>query len=341
MTNPALPQVAVTNPIHDEIRDLLTPACDLRANDDPALPWDQNRIVEAAPKAQALMAFMTDSADGAFLDRLPDLRILACALKGSDSFDQDACTQRGIWMTIVPDLLTVPTAELTIGLAIGLMRHVMAGDAHVRSGDFKGWRPELYGAGLSGANVGILGMGRLGQAVAERLRGSGAALLCHDRAALSTRITRDLGAQELPPARIAATAGVVIVCLPLNRETRHMVDAAFLARMKPGSYLINTGRGSVVDEDAVAQALESGHLAGYAADVFEMEDWSLPDRPRDIPPRLLARREKTLFTPHIGSAVKQARIEIERSAATAILQVLSGNRPDTAVNDVPLVRKSA
>ncbi|MEQ8227445.1 MAG: NAD(P)-dependent oxidoreductase [Rhodospirillales bacterium] len=328
------PQVAVTNPIHDEIARMLADTCDLRVNGDHANPWDHANILDQAPEAQALMTFMTDRVDADFLDRLPNLKIIACALKGYDSFDVDACTDRGIWLTIVPDLLTTPTAELAIGLAIGVMRHVMAGDTHIRSGGFTGWRPSLYGMGLAGANIGILGLGRVGLAVAERLSGFGACLYGSDAAPLAPRIARNLGLEEISAERLAETCDVTFVCLPLNEATRHMVDTAFIRRMKPGTFLVNPGRGSVVDETAVTEALATRHLAGYAADVFEMEDWSLDDRPREIPSALLAMKDRTLFTPHLGSAVKDVRIEIERSAATSILQALAGERPDCAINDL-------
>ena len=328
------PVVAVTNPIHDEVAAILSEHCDLRVNNDRTQPWSHADIVDQAAQAQALMTFMTDSVDSSLLDRLPHLKIVACALKGYDSFDVDACTARNVWVSIVPDLLTIPTAELAIGLAIGVMRHITAGDAHIRSGTFSGWRPSLYGIGLAGANIGILGTGRVGQAVAERLSGFGASLLAYDAQPLDARKARDLGFEQTTSERIADASDVIFVCLPLNGGTRHLVDAAYIRRMKPGAFLINPGRGSVVDEAAVAEALASGHLAGYAADVFEMEDWSLADRPRKIPSALLAMQDRTLFTPHLGSAVKDVRVAIEKSAATSILQALAGERPDCAINNI-------
>ncbi len=133
---------------------------------------------------------------------------------------------------------------------------------------------------------------------------------------------------------------VVVILLPLNPSTLKLIDSSAIARMKPGSYLVNVGRGSVVDEDAVSDALDSGHLAGYAADVFEMEDWARTDRPREISPRLLKRADKTLFTPHLGSAVDRVRVEIELAAARNILHALRGERPPDAVNAVHSPRKS-
>jgi phosphonate dehydrogenase len=125
---------------------------------------------------------------------------------------------------------------------------------------------------------------------------------------------------------------VVVLALPLTAGTRHLLGAEALARMRPGAFLVNVGRGSVVDEDAVAAALASGQLGGYAADVFAMEDWALPDRPRRIPPRLLA-HPRTLFTPHLGSAVDAVRRQMSREAARQVHQVLRGERPDHAVNE--------
>lgn len=324
------PQIAVTNPLFNSVRDELSVLGDLRMNTSRTTPWDADAIVANAPGAHALMTFMTDRVDAALLNRLPKLRIVACALKGYDSFDVAACTERGVWMTIVPDLLTAPTAELAVGLTIGVSRHVMAGDAHIRSGEFRGWRPSLYGSGLNGARVGILGMGRLGQAVAARLKSFNTELMYTD-AALPFSAA---GVRRVELEELAATSDFLIVCLPLTLATRRVVDTAFLRQMKPGAYLINPGRGSVVDESAVADALAAEQLAGYAADVFEMEDWSLPDRPREICPALLEMRDRTLFTPHLGSAVKSVRLQIEQSAARAIRHVFSGKRPDGAVNDI-------
>ena len=124
---------------------------------------------------------------------------------------------------------------------------------------------------------------------------------------------------------------MVVLALPLTGETRHLLGAEALATMRPGAFLVNVGRGSVVDEDAVADALTSGRLGGYAADVFAMEDWALPDRPRRIPPRLLA-CPRTLFTPHLGSAVDAVRRQMSLEAARQVRQVLRGQRPDHAVN---------
>lgn len=277
-------------------------------------PWDAVGLHAALAGAEAMMAFMTDRVDAALLDAAPRLRVLACALKGADNIDMAACRARGIAVSIVPDLLTAPTAELAVGLAIGLARHLRAGDAAVRA-DFRGWRPRLYGLGLDGATVTILGLGRLGQAIAARLLPFGCRLRGFDPANDAP------GVERMGLDAALRGAELVIVALPLTAATRGLVGRGALALLPPGALLVNIGRGSTVDEAAVAEALGCGRLGGYAADVFAMEDWALPDRPRAIAQALLD-DPRTLFTPHLGSATVAARRAIETEAATRILQGL-------------------
>jgi phosphonate dehydrogenase len=261
------------------------------------------------------------------------LRIVAGALKGYDNFDVEACTRRGVWFTVVPDLLTEPTAELAIGLAIALGRNLLSGDAFVRSGGFTGWRPRFYGTGLTGARVGLLGMGRIGQAIARRLEAMGSQVQWWDRYPPAPTDLDGLAAREVEFDALLATSDFLIVALSLRAETQHMVGGDTLARMRQGSYLINPARGSVVDESAVADALEHGTLAGYAADVFETEDWAREDRPDGVEPRLLAMRERTVLTPHLGSAVDRVRRDIARRASDNVLDLLIWQRvPRDAVN---------
>jgi phosphonate dehydrogenase len=235
-----------------------------------------------------------------------------------------------VWLSIVPDLLTVPTAELAIGLMIGLGRHIRAGDAHVRTTGFRGWRPAFYGRGLAGETAGLIGFGAIGRAIAERLRSFGMTVLCSDAAPVPEPVAAKYGVTALPFADVLARADYLIVAAPLLPGTRHLLGAAALAQMKPGALLVNPARGSVLDEEAVAAALQAGRLGGYAADVFEMEDLHLPDRPRGIARGLLDHPE-TLFTPHLGSAVWQARQAIEARAAANIADALGGRRPRDAV----------
>ncbi|TWT12631.1 phosphonate dehydrogenase [Reyranella sp. CPCC 100927] len=325
------PTVIISSRVHQAVIDVLAPTCRVVANQtDAALSPDE--LQRRCQDADALIAFMPERIDAAFLDQCPRLRIVACALKGYDNFDVAACSRRGVWLTIVPDLLTAPTAELTIGLMIALARNVLPGDRLVRGGGFGGWRPILYGRGIDGSTVGLLGAGAVGKAVARRLAGFRARLLYADAMPLTPDQEDELRLQRVSPDELLRQSDFVVLCLPLTDRTRRLVDRGLLARVKPGAFLINTARGSLVDEDAVADALASGSLGGYAADVFAMEDWALADRPKDIAERLRGATERTVFTPHLGSAVDEIRRDIALQAAASVLECLKGDKPSGAVN---------
>lgn len=325
------PKVVLTHRVHPEVIELLSDHCEVIPNTtDERLTRDE--ILRRAQSAEAIMTFMPDSVDEAFLRACPQLRVIGCALKGYDNYDVEACTRHGVWITNVPDLLTIPTAELTIGLLIGLTRNVLAGDRFVRSGQFNGWRPTLYGAGLTGKTLGLIGMGAVGRAIAQRLVGYEMRVLYSDPVALPKEKETQWSLERVDLAVLLATSDFVVPMVPYRDETRHMIDAGVLAQMKMGAFLINACRGSVVDEQAVVAALASGQLAGYAADVFEKEEWTRPDRPDAIPQALLEDTQRTLFTPHIGSAVDSVRLEIELEAARNILQALRNETPQGAIN---------
>ncbi|MEM7406522.1 MAG: NAD(P)-dependent oxidoreductase [Pseudomonadota bacterium] len=324
------PRIVVGNRIHESVAARLKQAGEVILNDTDT-PLGADALRERCSEADALMAFMTERVDAAFLDACPKLRIVGGALKGYNNFDVDACTERGVAVTVCPDLLTEPTAELTLGLMIAVARYVGFGDRLVRSDAFEGWRPVGYGRSITGATVGVLGAGAVGQALFRLLRGFDCTCLYHDPKPLSPTLEAELGARYAEPAQLLANSDFLVLAVHLMADNRHMVNAGFLAAMKPQAYLINPARGSLVDEAAVADALAAGHLAGYAADTFELEDWQLDDRPRHVDPRLRA-SDQTIFTPHLGSAVRNVREAIENSAATSIIQALEGKRPDGLVN---------
>ena len=177
-------------------------------------------------------------------------------------------------------------------------------------------------------------MGFVGKAVAGRLKGFGMEILYADQSPLPLEEENELGLTRTDLQQLIESSDVVIPLLPLTDKTFHLFNEDILGQMKKGSYLVNACRGSVVDEKAVVHFLKTGHLAGYAADVFEMEDWIRSDRSRTIPQELLDNTAQTFFTPHLGSAVDEVRIEIERYCATSILQALAGDVPDGRVNDI-------
>lgn len=312
------PHILVTNRIFPETAARLQAFATIEANT-AETPWPREVLLQRCAGADGLLAFMTDHVDAAFLAACPRLRAIGCALKGADSFDLAACEARGVAVSVVPDLLTVPTAELALGLMIALGRHLPAGDALVRRGGFTGWRPMLYGTALEGRTVGILGLGAVGRAILQRLAGFGCRLLCTDAAA-----TLPPGAEARVWPDLLAESDWLVLAAPLTPATLHIVDASALTTMRRGALLVNIARGSLVDEAAVAAALGAGHLGGYAADVFELEDWARADRPCSVHPALLA-HPRTVFTPHLGSAVAEARRRIEMSAADSLAAFFAGH----------------
>ena len=331
MSSHARPKVVLTHWVHPEVLSFLRESCQVIENSTrETLPRDE--IVRRAQDADGLMVFMPDSVDNDFLDACPRLKVIAGALRGYDNFDVVACCDRNVTFTIVPDLLAVPTAELTVGLMLGLGRRLLEGDALIRSGQFAGWRPILYSAGLMNKTVGIIGMGKLGRALASMLSGFGCRLFYTDPTPLSPALALEWQIEAVDFTTLLKTSDYIVVMVPLQPETFHLIGKEAIACMKPSSFLINPCRGSVVDEQAVAEALANGQLAGYAADVFEMEDWARCDRPNAISPKLLQMRNKTFFTPHLGSAVETIRLEIAMEAAENLIQTLRDERPQGAVN---------
>jgi phosphonate dehydrogenase len=324
------PKVVITHWVHDEAIALLERSCSVAANHTrESLSGEE--LLKRCRDADALMVFMPDRVDDAFLSRCPDLKVIAAALKGYDNFDVAACTGRGVWFTIVPDLLTEATAEMALALMLGLVRNMAPGDRLVRGGGFRGWRPVLYGGSLRGNTVGIVGMGAVGQAVAARLKGFGCRICYHDPRPLDGGSEAVLDAAGCSFPELLEASDIVLTAVPLTRRTLHLFDKTAIGAMKRGAFLVNIGRGSVVDESAVAGALAANHLAGYGADVFEFEDWQRPDRPLTVHPALLA-SDRTLFSPHLGSAVDAVRRDIALEAAREIMTVLEGGTPMHAVN---------
>jgi phosphonate dehydrogenase len=181
-------------------------------------------------------------------------------------------------------------------------------------------------------------MGEIGRAVASRLAAFEVRVLYSDTVSLPKDVERAAGLTRVSTTELLATSDFVMPLLHLTPESYHLVGSQALSSMRRGALLVNLGRGSVVDEKAVAASLAEGHLGGYAADVFEMEDWAIEARPREINPALLADRSRTVFTPHLGSAVGRVRHAIELEAAQNVIDVFSGRRPRGAVNDVEVSR---
>ena len=210
---------------------------------------------------------------------------------------------------------------------IGLGRRIREADAYVRSGAFQGWRPHLYGLGLAGAKVGYVGLGAIGRAIARALEGFGT-----QRRYVDPAVEDAPGLERMHNLQaLLGWSDYVVLCAPLTTSSLHLIDRSALGHVQPHALLINPARGSLVDETAVLDALQSGRLGGYAADVFEFEDWARANRPRKISAGLLT-HPATLFTPHLGSAVASIRRAIELAAADNIVDAFSGRVPRDALN---------
>jgi phosphonate dehydrogenase len=286
-----------------------------------------------ARDAVALCFFVPDHIDAAVMDQLPALRILAGFGKGFDNVDVPAATERGIWVTSVSAALTDATADLAWALLLANARGVVYGDARVREYPNIGWdvAAEL-GRAVTGATIGVYGFGLVGRAIAERSLGFRMNVLYCDPTAAEREVEERLRARRVDAGALLAQADFVVLAVPLNEATYRLIDAEALARMKPTAILVNPARGSIVDEAAVAHALERGALGGYAADVFEHEDRQYASRPTRLLPALVDDRRRTVFTPHLGTAVAADRVALALAQARAVRAVLAGERPESAVN---------
>ncbi|WP_404350725.1 2-hydroxyacid dehydrogenase [Phycicoccus jejuensis] len=275
--------------------------------------------------AQAVVVTLGHRVDDAFLDAAgPGLQVVANVAVGYDNIDVDACRARGVAVTNTPGVLTDATADIAFALVLMATRRLGEAEREVRGGTGGGgWGMfHLLGTSVQGKAIGILGPGAIGLATARRARAFGMSVLLSGRSAPDREAVAELDAEVVGFEELLERADVLSVHVPLSPATRHLVDAAALARMKPGSYLVNTARGPVVDEAALAAALGSGHLAGAGLDVFE-------DEPR-VHPDLLG-REDVVLLPHIGSATVETRTAMAGLAADNVLAVLAGREPLTPV----------
>jgi glyoxylate reductase len=277
---------------------------------DSELALPRNELLSRVHVASALLPTLADRVDRELLDAAPRLRIVANHAVGYDNVDVPACTERGVWVSNTPDVLTDATADLTWALILALARRLREGERLIRSGAFRGWAPTmLLGRELRDHTLGLLGYGRIGRAVARRAEGFGMRVLFTARGG------------GVPFEELLEHSDVLSIHCPLNAQTRHLIGPAELLRMKRGALLVNTARGPIVDE----AALESGHLGGAALDVFENEP--------AVHPGLMGRDDVVLL-PHLGSATQETREKMARIALEQVERVLRGERPTTPVNEL-------
>jgi glyoxylate reductase len=279
---------------------------------DAAGPASHDEVVRRIAGKQALLSMVTDSIDRAVVEAGRDLKVIANVAVGYNNIDVAAARERGIIVTNTPDVLTDATADLTLALILAVTRRLGEGERMVRRGDWKGWAfDQLLGMQLRGRQLGIVGFGRIGKAVAERASAFGMTIAHTSRSSTG-----------MPLDRLLSTSDVVSLHVPLTPETRHLIGQPELARMKRSAYLINTTRGPVVDEGALAWALKNRLISGAALDVYEREP--------EVHPELLP-LENVVLAPHLGSATTETRTAMADLAASNAIAVLEGKPPVTPV----------
>jgi glyoxylate reductase len=277
------------------------------------LPPPRDELMARMPEVEGLLSMLTDRVDAELMDAAPRLRAISNYAVGVDNVDVEAATARGLPVGNTPGVLTETTADLAVALMLGIGRRLTAGDAYVRDGQWLSWEPEqLLGRDLHGATVGIVGFGRIGQAVARRLSG-------FDCTILHTSRSGGMALEEL-----LEQSDFVSVHTPLTPQTRALIGTQALERMKPTAYLVNTARGPIVDTGALIDALRAGELAGAALDVTDPEPL-----PAGHP---LLEAPNLLVLPHLGSATHATRERMADMAADNLLAGLRGERMPNQVN---------
>ncbi|WP_447974002.1 2-hydroxyacid dehydrogenase [Nitrospira sp. Kam-Ns4a] len=308
------PTLYLTRRLPDPVMDRIREQFHLTApvQDDPP---DPSRLREGLREAEALLSTLTERVDAVVLGEARRLRVIANYAVGYNNIDLDAARARGVVVTNTPDVLTDATADLTWALLLAVSRRLIEGDALVRRHGWTGWTPtQLLGADVSGQTLGIVGMGRIGRAVARRAAGFGMAVRYYTRT--------DPDPATLQPEwrrvsfeRVLAESDFLTLHVPLTPETRHLLDAAALRQMRPTAFLINTSRGPVVDEAALVEALRQGWIAGAGLDVYEEEP--------AVHPALRALPQVVLL-PHLGSATLATRVKMGLVCLENIRAVLEG-----------------
>lgn len=288
------------------------------------MPPPYDVLTERVKGVDGLLCLLTDRVDAALMDAAgPQLKVISQMAVGYDNIDIRAATERGIPVGNTPGVLTEATADLTMALLLAAARRIVEGVRYIESGQWQTWEPEtLLGADLTGATLGIIGLGRIGRAVARRASGFDMRIIAHDPTT-SPEAAAEVGAALVDFDTVLAESDFVSIHTPLSNETRHMINAAALQKMKPTAILVNTARGPIVDQKALYDALRNGTIAYAALDVTDPE-------PIPVTDSLLALPNITIV-PHIGSASVRTR---NRMAEIAANNLLAGLRGDPLPNQV-------
>ncbi len=318
------PRVLVARTIFPDIIEALRKHFDVQVHEDPA-PMTPDALRAAMQGKRGAFVTGTERIDAALLNACPDLRAVCNMVVGTNHVDIDACTARGILVTNTPDVLTDTTADLGFALMMAAARRIAESEHFLRAGKWKHWAYDMFtGSDVHRATLGILGMGRIGQAIAKRgALGFDMGVIYHNRSRLDAALEAPLGARYVDKPTLLRESDHLVIVMPYSAASHHAIGAAELALMKPTATLTNVARGGIVDDAALAKALTEGRIASAGLDVFEGEP--------EVHPALLACRNVVL-TPHIGSASVPTRRRMAQLAADNLIAALTGAAPATPIN---------
>ena len=317
------PKVLVTRKIYERPLQLLREKAEVTLNpEDRSMTPEE--IMASLPGKMGVLAMGGDPWTAKLLEAGKDLKIVANNAVGFNNIDLAAATRLKIAATNTPDVLTDTTADLTLALILGVARRIAEADRFVRAGKWKGWTPSLMiGGDVHDKTLGIIGLGRIGSAVARRGQGFNMKIVYYDIRRLDPAIEQQHQLRFMPLRDLLLVSDFVTLHVPLTPETKHLIGAEELGLMKKTAYLINASRGPVVDEKALVEALRSGKIAGAGLDVFEAEPKVTPE---------LLQMENTVLVPHIGSATDETREAMAQRAVNNILAVIRGEIPPNILN---------
>ncbi|MBI4376936.1 MAG: D-glycerate dehydrogenase [Elusimicrobia bacterium] len=326
------PRILITRRIPEEALALLRPGFEIDHYDKPT-PIPRKLLLAKIKDKQGVLCILTEKIDQELLEAAPALRAVSTYSVGFDHIDVKACTERGVLVTNTPGVLTETSADFAWALLMAAARRVVEGDRFMRAGKYKAWDPMMMlGTDVHGKTLGIVGFGRIGQALARRASGFSMRILYHDTQRMFPEVEKQIGAQYAELDTLLSQSDFISVHAVLDASTRHLIGEKALSLMKSSAYLINAARGPIVDERALVKALKKGRIRGAALDVFEHEPKMAPG---------LSKLSNVVLAPHLSSASFETRIKMGGMAAQGLVDALSGRHPAHLVNPEVLERASA
>ena len=316
-------KVLITGRLPEEIITLIKKEHEIEINKEDH-PIDRQKMLDSIGDKQGLLCMITDQIDKELVDRAPHLKMVSNCAVGFNNINIKAATERGILVSNTPGVLTDATADITFALILSIARRVVEGDRRTRQGKFRFWAPLFFlGQEVTGKKLGIIGLGRIGRAVARRAKGFDMKILYYNPNRLDAAEEEVFEVQYAGIKRLLSEADFVSLHVPLNDQTRHLIGQEELECMKSSAYLINTSRGPVVDESALLNALEERKIAGAGLDVYENEPILTPG---------LTDLDNVILLPHLGSATMETRTRMAQLAAVNLIAGLKGEVPPNCIN---------